>query len=310
MPEFLHVTPDWPLPRRARVVLDTDTFNEADDQFALTYALLAPDRINLRAVVAAPFFNPRSTSPGDGMERSYHEIIRIFSLLGLSSEDRVFRGADSFLHSTTEPCRSEGIERIIELAREAKRDGELLYLVGIAAPTDLASVLLLAPELAGSIVVMWLGGHSRAAGRSGNQEFNLVSDLAASRVLYSCVAPFFRVPCRGVAELLTVSVAGMEKNPLYQSTAIGRHLFEYTRYFMQHEGVEKPDIKIIWDMAPIACFACPRAVLTSLRPSGSLDDDCTFREDGTRWMREVDYLDASAIFVDFYNRWDRAGLPG
>jgi len=47
---------------RVDMVLDTDTFNEVDDQFALSYLLLRPDRINLQAVYAAPFLNTRSVS--------------------------------------------------------------------------------------------------------------------------------------------------------------------------------------------------------------------------------------------------------
>ena len=34
------------------VILDTDTYNEIDDQFALVYALLTPECINLRGVTA------------------------------------------------------------------------------------------------------------------------------------------------------------------------------------------------------------------------------------------------------------------
>ena len=51
-----------------RVILDTDTYNEIDDQFALATAMLAPDRIDLVCVTAAPFHNENSTSFGDGME--------------------------------------------------------------------------------------------------------------------------------------------------------------------------------------------------------------------------------------------------
>ena len=43
-----------------RAVLDTDTYNEIDDQFALVQALLSPDRITLEAVYAAPFHNSQS----------------------------------------------------------------------------------------------------------------------------------------------------------------------------------------------------------------------------------------------------------
>ena len=39
----------------ADVVLDTDTFNEIDDQYALAYMLLSADRLNVKAIYAAPF---------------------------------------------------------------------------------------------------------------------------------------------------------------------------------------------------------------------------------------------------------------
>ena len=40
---------------RMRVLIDTDTANEIDDQFALAWALLRPDRLDVLAVTAEPF---------------------------------------------------------------------------------------------------------------------------------------------------------------------------------------------------------------------------------------------------------------
>lgn len=37
---------------KIKMVLDTDTYNEVDDQFALAYALLSPDKIEVEAVYA------------------------------------------------------------------------------------------------------------------------------------------------------------------------------------------------------------------------------------------------------------------
>lgn len=36
------------------VVLDTDTYNEVDDQYALAYMLKSSDRINVKVICAAP----------------------------------------------------------------------------------------------------------------------------------------------------------------------------------------------------------------------------------------------------------------
>ena len=37
------------------VVLDTDTYNEIDDQFALAYLLKSTEKLNTVAIYAAPF---------------------------------------------------------------------------------------------------------------------------------------------------------------------------------------------------------------------------------------------------------------
>lgn len=63
------------------VVLDTDTYNEIDDQFALAYMIKSDDKLNVKAIYAAPFFNEKSTGLADGMEKSYHEILKVLNLL-------------------------------------------------------------------------------------------------------------------------------------------------------------------------------------------------------------------------------------
>ena len=60
-------------------MLDTDAFNEIDDQFAVVQAILSPERIQLEAIYAAPFFNERSRSPGHGMQLSFEEIGRLLN---------------------------------------------------------------------------------------------------------------------------------------------------------------------------------------------------------------------------------------
>lgn len=44
-----------PQPARVRLVIDTDAANEVDDQFAITWGLLSPERLDIEAIVAAPF---------------------------------------------------------------------------------------------------------------------------------------------------------------------------------------------------------------------------------------------------------------
>jgi purine nucleosidase len=44
-----------PPPDKVRVLIDTDAANEVDDQFAITWALLSLDRLDVEAIVAEPF---------------------------------------------------------------------------------------------------------------------------------------------------------------------------------------------------------------------------------------------------------------
>lgn len=37
------------------VVLDTDAYNEIDDQFAIAYLLISNEKLNTKAIYAAPF---------------------------------------------------------------------------------------------------------------------------------------------------------------------------------------------------------------------------------------------------------------
>lgn len=71
LPEDLHRLrlqhPSHSGKKRIRMVLDTDTYNEIDDQFAVVYSLLSKDRLQVEALYAAPFTNDRSTGPGDGI---------------------------------------------------------------------------------------------------------------------------------------------------------------------------------------------------------------------------------------------------
>ena len=55
---------------RVDVVIDTDTYNEIDDQYALSYLIKSDEKLDLKAIYAAPFFNEKSTGPADGMRRA------------------------------------------------------------------------------------------------------------------------------------------------------------------------------------------------------------------------------------------------
>ncbi len=87
------------------VILDTDTYNEIDDQFALAYLIKSDEKLNLQAIYAAPFYNHHSDSPGDGMEKSYHEILKVLNLMGRREFEQVtYRGSETYLPDDKQNC--------------------------------------------------------------------------------------------------------------------------------------------------------------------------------------------------------------
>ncbi len=171
MPTFPFLSPQIRQQRLAypsgiiRMVLDTDTYNEIDDQFAVVYALLAPERLRVEAIYAAPFSNDRSSGPGDGMEKSYEEIQRLLERLNIPSQGLVYRGSTGYLTGRSDPERSPAALDLVARAMAAPQD-DPLYVVAIGAITNVAAALLMEPEIIRHIVVVWLG-RQPGAGAAG-----------------------------------------------------------------------------------------------------------------------------------------------
>ena len=100
------------------VVLDTDAYNEIDDQFAISYMLYSQDKLNIKGFCAAPFLNARSTSPADGMIKSYDELIRLLEFADKKEFlDKVYRGSENYLPDEKTPVESDAANFMAELAK-------------------------------------------------------------------------------------------------------------------------------------------------------------------------------------------------
>ena len=283
---------------RVSMVLDTDTYNEVDDQFALAYALLSPDRISLEAVYAAPFLNSRAKSPADGMERSYEEILRVMEKLGVSSPPPVFRGSTGYLVDETTPVDSEAARDLVARAHAAEG---VLYVVAIGAITNVASAILIDPSIIEKIVVVWLGGHSFAW--KDTREFNLVQDIPAARVVFGSGAPMVQIPCMGVTTHLATTIPELE-HYLKGKSSIGDYLVEIVAgYTDESFGWSK----VIWDVAAIAWLMDPAWVPTSLVHSPIVTAEGTWSFDDSRHLiRSATYVHRDPIFTDLFRKLARA----
>ena len=279
-----------------RVVLDTDTYNEVDDQFALAHLLMSPDTVDLEAVYAAPFFNHRSSGPEDGMERSYEEIHRVLDLVAPLRRPKVFRGSKAYLATVNTPVESEMVDDLIERALSVEK-GDTLYVVAIAAATNIASALLTAPEIAEKITLVWLGGHGLHW--PDTREFNLQQDPYAARVLLDAQCPLVLVPCYPVASHLITTVAELEDR-LAPHSKLGRYLTDIVH---DYEGNPPGWSKIIWDISASAWVINPGWVPTDEKPSPILRNNLTWDSHPHRRPIQVARMvDRDAIFADFFQK--------
>jgi purine nucleosidase len=301
MPTFPKLDPDTMRQRLApptgpvQMVLDTDTYNEIDDQFAVVYSLLS-EGVDVEAIYAAPFYNARSSGPGDGMRKSYDEILRLLDRLDRPHIDFAFHGSDRYLGGPDTPVRSEAADDLIARARQP-REGPL-YVAAIGAITNVASALLLAPELVEQIVVVWLGGHPQYWPHT--REFNLKQDVPAAQVIFNSGVPVVQIPCKNVAEHLRTTLPEMARYVKGRG-AIGDYLYQtYEGYFDDHYARSK----VIWDISSIAYLLQPEWVPSEVRPSPVLLDDVTWGpEDASRHpFRVATDLDRDRIFGDLFRK--------
>jgi inosine-uridine nucleoside N-ribohydrolase len=284
--------------RPVRMVLDTDTGNEIDDQFALVYAMISPE-LNVQAVYAAPFTNNRSSGPADGMEKSYEEILRILSRLDKSPDGFAFKGSSRYLSDLKNPERSPAALDLIERAKKSSPE-DPLYVAAVGAITNVANAILIEPAIIRNIVVVWLGGNGH--NWPNQREFNFRQDLNASRIIFDCGVPFVQLPCTPVVTHFTTTVPEMERYVAGRG-AIGDYLLRiFKEYRKDHFGWSK----VLWDMTAVAWVIDDKWLPSDLVHSPIVTDNYTFSFDQSRHLiRTVNFVQRDPIFRDFFTKLDK-----
>lgn len=284
---------------RIDAVLDTDAYNEVDDQFAIAYMLKSADKINTRAIYAAPFFNPKSKGPADGMEKSYDEILKLLEFGGMEAD--VYKGSTSYLPDEKTPVISDAANHLAKLADNYSPENPL-YVVSIGAITNVASAILINPKVAQNCVVVWLGGHAQHYAHT--REFNMMQDVAAARVVMGSKVPFVQLPCGGVVTEFRISRPELEywlcgKNKL--ADYLAKNAIEEAESYASG----KPWTRVIWDVTAVAWllndgnrFMKSRLVSTTMP---SYDNLYSQRPDA-HLMRYVYQIERDALMEDLINK--------
>ena len=285
---------------KVQAVVDTDTYNEIDDQFALSYALLSPEHMNVEAVYAAPFKNERSKTAGEGMQKSYEEILRILERLKRKPDGFAFKGSRQFMAGAEQPVDSPAARDLVAKAMQPR--SAPLYVLTIGAPTNVSSALLMEPRIRDRIVVVWLGG--QPLNRKSAREFNLQQDIHASRMLLDSGVALVVIPTGNVSEHLRTTVPEVNHHLKGKSPIADYLANEYAAYTKwKTPSDEFPLSRVIWDLSAVAWIIEPKWIPTEIVPSPKLNDDYTWAKPAGRHpVRFATWANRDRVFDDVFQK--------
>jgi hypothetical protein len=246
--------------------------------------------------------------PEEGMELSVEEIGRVMAKLGISGDGLVFRGSPSYMTAIDRPVESEGARRIVECAMDSWSDGPI-YVLALGCLTNVASALLMEPELARRAVVVWTSGYPTWVTRSNRPSLNLVQDPWAARAVLEGGVPLVYLPGYYVGAQLRLSLPDVETHVKGRGD-IGdylHHLYTHNPLHMQRAIRDLyARTWVMWDMINVAWAIEPRWVPSDMVPTPRLDGDLCWvpDDDPSSPMRQAHAVDRDAIFRDFFRKLD------
>ena len=277
---------------RINVILDTDTYNECDDQFALSYMLLSQDRFNIEAITVAPYHHDNDISVEEGQEKSYQEILKICNWLNFNTKNKVFKGSNGYIENGYSET-NEAVEKIIELANK----NDKTYIMAIGAITNVALAIKKAPDIISKIEIIWLGGHSPIC--DNNKEFNFRQDVKAIKEIFESKVDLTIVPCKGVASNLKISIYELE-HYLKGKSELCNYLC--SRFYDDEiHGIQTR--RVIWDISVIAYLINKDWFEEKKMDCPEINKDLSYTfNKNDRKIKFVTYLDSDKIYNDLFNK--------
>ena len=283
------------------VFIDTDTYNEIDDQFALVHALLA-DKLNSELKVigigAAPFHNQsRDTRDyAHGMELSYQEIQNILRILDCGWKGPVYKGSTLTIdQNRNQPISSETSNGLCELVNQSYSETKPLYVLALGALTNIASAILMDPSIRGKMIVCTLGG--LAADLQNFGEFNYQQDPASAQIVFASGVPIVHFAGYSVTDMLKTTQWELAAN-VRDKGEIGKFLYDR---FVQYVPYFPGKSKTIWDFAPGAWVINPQWFISEVVHAPILtDDNMWIQYTENHPMRSIKWIDRDPIFNHFF----------
>ncbi len=173
---------------RSRVVIVNDLAGDIDGLFATVHALLSPSA-EVRGIIA--------TGTDAQTNKAATQLARdMLKLMNLTGKVPVFEGAMQPMKDVHTPVASPGARAIVAEAMRTDTDLPLFICVG-GGLTEVASALLLEPQIANKFTLIWIGG---GAYPDGGIENNVMIDPNSTQYIFNeANVPMWQVPSTAYA---------------------------------------------------------------------------------------------------------------
>ena len=236
-----------PKDKKMRLLIVSDATNEIDDIWAISLAILYPERFIIEGFVGSNYDHTGSGIGPKSIDLSVKEIQLLLEKAGMKGRYPVYPGGHPMQYEF-QPSPSAGCDFIIERAM-AGTPQDPLWIVGLGAATDLASAYLKEPAIRDRVVFFWHGRtHPTWPYRAVN--YNVKGDMHAARMLFHAPLPLI------LFDTGTNLFAGdMEESSKYIRPfgELGQYLFDYR---LKHAAWSKKD-KAMFDLGDIAVLIDP-----------------------------------------------------
>jgi len=254
--------------QRIRCIIDTDAKNEIDDVWAVSLALLCPDRFQIEGFVAANYDNSVEDAGPRSVEGSAGVIETLLEKAGLQGKIPVKRGSPP-LRYQFEPSESEGVDFIVERAM-ASTPNDPLWVIGLGAATDIASAYLKEPRIADRVVVFW---HFRTRWPEKCWNFNVIGDVRAARLVFHSDLSFV------LFDTGTHLYCSMEESQKWcEFGELGKYLHEYRQKSSWYQSSKKG----FYDLGDVAALVDPDLASWEIVKCPEVDWDLSYHFKDTK----------------------------
>lgn len=278
---------------KINVILDTDTYNECDDQFALSYLIKSQDKFNIEAITVAPYsHNTRNVSVPEGQELSYKEILKICKWLDFDTSNKVFKGSMDYIQNGYNE-NNDAVNKIIENALK----NDKTYILGIGAITNIALAIKKEPKIIGKIEIIWLGGNE--VGYKDNLEYNFRQDVEAVKIVLESQVKLTILPCKDIVSNLRIHINTLKEN-LGNKSELCDYLIE--RFYNDgYHGIQES--RVIWDISVIAYMINKNWFETKEINSPNIRENTSYEmTENKHNVTFVTKLNRDKIYEDLFNK--------